>query len=226
MQNYFNGKFIKKEDNEYLYLKNYKLFFDPYSGAINDKGLIELKEKYDKNNNRDCVFIIINLLLQNMQYTKYDSTNLVALEMVKELSYKLDDITKLKLIIPYFVDNLRRESYTTKLVSLNFLFEVLYSFNYKELILPVTEYNYFDSYIFPAILEVYKIENHELILEFFNNIDKIIDLQQKFLNLTLKARLLKRNQIYNTSSTKALETQNDIKTDITYEEELEMEKRE
>jgi hypothetical protein len=60
----------------------------------------------------------------------------------------------------------------------------------------------------------------------FNNIDKIIDLQQKFLNLTLKARLLKRNQIYNTSSTKALETQNDIKTDITYEEELEMEKRE
>ena len=225
MQNYFSGKFTKKEDNEYLYLKNYKLFFDPDSGAINDKGLIELKEKYDKNNNRDCVFIIINLLLQNMQYTKYDSTNLVALEMVKELSYKLDDITKLKLIIPYFVDNLRRESYTTKLVSLNFLFEVLYSFNYKELILPVTEYNYFDSYIFPAILEVYKIENHELILEFFNNIDKIIDLQQKFLNLTLKARLLKINQIYNTSSTKALETQNDTKTDITYEEELEMEKK-
>ena len=93
---------------------------------------------------------------------------------------------------------------------------MLYSFNYKELILPIIDYNYFDSYIFPAILEVYKIENQELILEFFNNIDKIIDLQQKFLNLTLKARLLKINQVYNTSSTKALETQNDTKTDMTY----------
>lgn len=55
-----------------------------------------------------------------MQNTKYDTTNLVALEMVKCLSYKLDDITKLKLIIPYFVENLRRDNYTTKIVSLNF----------------------------------------------------------------------------------------------------------
>ena len=200
MQNYFSGKFIKNENSEYLYLKNYKLFFDPDSGTINEIGMNELKEKYDKNNNKDCVFILINFLLQNMQFTKYDSTNLVALEMVKCLCFKLDDITKLKLIIPYFVENLRRDNYTTKLVSLNFLFEVLYSFNFKDLILPATEYNYFDSYIFPAILEVYKLEKHELILEFFNNIDKIIDLQQKFLNLTLKTRLLKINQIEKSST--------------------------
>ena len=197
MQNFFSGKFIKKEDSEYLYLKSYKLFFDPDSGIINEKSMKELNEKYDKNNNKDCIFIIINFLLQNMQNTKYDSTNLVALEMVKELSKKLDDITKLKLIIPYFVENLKRDSYTTKLVTLNFLFEVLYSFNFKELILPVTEYNYFDSYVFPAILEVYKLENHELILEFLNNVDKIIDLEEKFLNLTLKARLLKIKERYN-----------------------------
>ena len=194
MQNFFSGKFIKKENSEYLYLKNYRFFFDPDSGKINEKGINELKEKYNLNNNKECVFIIINYLLQNMQNTKYDSTNLVALEMVKELSKKLDDITKLKLIIPYFVENLKRYSYTTKLVSLNFLLEVLYSFDYKELILPVTEYNYFDSYVFPAILEVYKLENHELILEFLNNVDKIIDLEEKFLNLTLKARLLKINK--------------------------------
>ena len=224
MQNYFSGKFIKKEDSEYLYLKNYKLFFDPDSGLINEKGMIELREKYDKNNNKDCVFILINFLLQNMQYTKYDSTNLVALEMVKDLCYKLDDITKLKLIIPYFVENLKRNSYTTKLVSLNFLFEILYSFNFKDLILPVTEYNYFDAYIFPAILEVYKLENRELILEFFNNIDKIIDIQQKFLNLTLKAKLLKINQMYN--NTKTPENQSEIKTDDIYEEDdLELEKK-
>ena len=225
MQNYFSGKFIKKEDSEYLYLKNYQLFFDPDSGIINEKGINELKEKYDKNSNKDCAFIIINFLLQNMQYTKYDSTNLVALEMVKELSFKLDDITKLKLIIPYFVENLKRDSYTTKLVTLNFLFEVLYSFNFKELILPVTEYNYFDSYIFPAILEVYKLENHELILEFFNNIDKIIDLQQKFLNLTLKAKLLKLKQLYH-NNIKRKESLNEIKTEeITEENELENQKK-
>ncbi len=217
IQNFFSGIFIKKEDSEYIFLKNYKFFFDPDSGIINEKGINELREKYDKNNNKDCVYILINFLLQNMQYTKYDSTNLVALEMVKNLSFKLNDITKLKLIVPYFVENLKRESYTTKLVSLNFLFEVLYSFNYKELILPVTEYNYFDSYIFPAILEVYKLENHELILEFFNNIDKIIDLQQKFLNLTLKARLFKINHSDN-QSTKNLNTVNESGTPNQYED--------
>ena len=86
MQNFFSGKFIRKENSEYLYLKNYRFFFDPDSGKINEKGINELKEKYNKNNNNECVFIIINYLLQNMQNTKYDSTNLVALEMVKELS--------------------------------------------------------------------------------------------------------------------------------------------
>ena len=213
MQNFFSGKFIKKENSEYLYLKNYRFFFDADSGKISEKGINELKEKYNKNNNKECVFIIINYLLQNMQNTKYDSTNLVALEMVKELSKKLDDITKLKLIIPYFVENLKRYSYTTKLVSLNFLLDVLYSFDYKNLILPVTEYNYFDSYVFPAILEVYKLENHELILEFLNNVDKIIDLEEKFLNLTLKARLLKINQI-NKNKNDTNEKENELEKEI------------
>ena len=132
-----------------------------------------------------------------MQNTKYDSSNLVALEMVKCLSYKLDDITKLKLIIPYFVENLKRENFTTKIVSLNYLFEIFYSIDYKSLILPVTEYNYFDSYVFPVILDVFKLQKHSLILEFFNNIDKIIDLQEKFMNLTMKSKLLRINQMYN-----------------------------
>ena len=190
------GKFNKKEDDDNLYLKDYKLFFDVESGNINENGINFLKENYDKNNNKDCIYIILNYLIQNMQNTKYDSTNLVALEMVKYLSYKLDDITKLKLIIPYFVENLKRESYTTKIVSLNFLFQVFYSFDYKKLILPVTEYNYFESYVFPVILDVFKLQKHELILEFFNNIDKIIDLQEKFANLTMRAKLLKINQMY------------------------------
>ena len=196
MQNYFSGKFTRSDDNEFLYLKNYKLLFEADSGNINESGMKELKEKYNKNHNQDCAFIIINFLLQNMQNTKYDSTNLVALEMVKCLSFKLDDITKLQFIIPYFVENLKRENFTTKIVSLNYLFEIFYSIDYKTLILPVAEYNYFDSYVFPVILDVFKLQNHELILEFFNNIDKIIDLQEKFMNLTMKSKLLIINKLY------------------------------
>ena len=206
-QNCFDGKIFKKEDNDSLFLKNYKLFFDVDSGNINEKGIEELKEKYEKNNNKDCAFIIINFLLQNLQNTKYDSTNMVALEMVKYLSYKLDDITKLKLIIPYFVENLKRDNYTTKIASLKYLFDIFYSIDYKTLILPVTEYNYFDSYVFPVILDVFKLEKHELILEFFNNIDEIIDLQEKFVNLTMKARLLKLNQMYNEDMKEDVEIQ-------------------
>ena len=207
MQNYFSGKFIKSENNDHIFLKNYELFFDVDSGAINEKGIEILKNEYDKKNNKDCVYILLNYLLQNMQNTKYDTTNLVALEMVKCLSYKLDDITKLKLIIPYFVENLRRDNYTTKIVSLNFLFEIFYSIDYKTLILPVTEYNYFDSYVFPVILDVFKLQKHELILEFFNNIDEIIDLQEKFVNLTMKARLLKLNQMYKDDKEVSLEVE-------------------
>ena len=161
MQNYFSGKFERKGENDAsLYLKNYKLFFDVDSGNIRDKDMEELKEKYDKNHNFECVYIILNFLIQNLQNTKYDSTNLVALEMVKYLSFKLNDITKLKLIIPYFVENLKRENHTTKIVSLNFLIEIFYSIDYKTLILPVTEYNYFDSYVFPILLDVFKLQKH------------------------------------------------------------------
>ena len=146
---------------------------------------------FEKNNNKDCLLIVINYLVKNMKNVKYETSNLVAMEMVKNLSSKMDDISKLKIIIPYFVDNIKRKSFTTKLTSLNYLFEILYSFNYNELILPVTEYNYFDSYIFPVLLKLYYSGKNELILEFFNNVDKMIELEQKFLNVTMKSRILK-----------------------------------
>ena len=49
------GKFNKKEDDDNLYLKDYKLFFDVESGNINENGINFLKENYDKNNNKDCI---------------------------------------------------------------------------------------------------------------------------------------------------------------------------
>ena len=198
-QDFDKQKFRK--ENDYIYLNMFKFFFDPENGVLYNNSIDELKEKYNINHNKDCVLVLLNFILQNFQNTKYESTNLVALEIVKNLSTKLSDITKLQLIIPYFVENLHRENFTTKIISLNFLFEILYSFNFKEIILPVTEYNYFESYIFPSILEFYESKKPELILEFFNNIDKIIDLQEKFLNITLKAKLLKMNQMLKNQDT-------------------------
>ena len=190
------GMFYYGENKFILNMENGELLIDENEMKKKDN-LDEEKEQY----NKDCVLIIINYLLRNMKNVKYETSNLAAMEMVKNVSAKLPDIFKLKNIIPYFVDNLRRKSYTTKLTSLNYIFEILYSFNYNELILPATEYNYFDSFIFPALLRLYYSEshdNHEIILEFFNNVDKMIDLEKKFLNITLKSRIKKYNNIINT----------------------------
>ena len=114
--------------------------------------------------------------------------------MLHTLSKKIPDIAKLQLILPYFINNLKRKKYIIQLTSINYLFDILYSIDFEELVLPVTEYNYFGSYVYPALLKFYNKENPYIILEFFNNVDKIIDLQQKFLNVTLKTRLKKNKE--------------------------------
>ena len=184
--NYRKALFKRDKDGIY-YIDEYKLLFEPSEGKINFE--YEDENIFKKNNNEECAFIIINLVIQNMQNTKYETSNYVAMEMLRNFCVKLPDITKLQVIIPYMINNIKRSSYTTKLTSLKYIFEILYSFNYHELILPVTEYNYFDSYVFPKILKFYRPEKPYLVLEFLNNIDKIIDLELKFLNITLKSRI-------------------------------------
>ena len=203
---------LKIDKNGIFYYGNNKLILNIINGELllgdeiksdEDKKII-----FEKNNNKECVLIIINYLVKNMKNVKYETSNIAAMEMVKNLSSKLPDIFKLKNIIPYFVDNLGRKSFTTKLTSLNYIFEILYSFNYNDLILPATEYNYFDSYIFPALLKLYYSGSHDLILEFFNNVDKMIDLEKKFINITLKSRILKYK---NSLNDKNKDGQNTIK---------------
>ena len=191
---------LKKDENEIIYYDQNKFVINILTNELildkNDSNEIDSEKN---KNNKDCVLIIINYLVKNMKNVKYESSNLAAMEMVKNLSSKLPDIFNLKNIIPYFVDNLERKSFTTKLISVNYIFEILYSFNYNELVLPTTEYNYFDSYIFPALLKLYYSGKHELILEFFNNVDKMIDIEEKFLNITLKSRLNKYKNNLNTN---------------------------
>ena len=193
-----------------LCIGDYELIFNTENGKINKK-FFENEDDEDKcKNNKNCIFIIINYILEAMQYTKYDTTNLVAMEMLNIISKKLDDIMKLQLILPYFISNLKRKKYIIQLKSLNYLFEILYSINYEDLILPVTEYNYFDSYVFPALLNFYNKDNPYIILEFFNNIDKIIDLEEKFLNVTLKSRLKHNKMILQNKRKSSIKDANNI----------------
>ena len=188
------SKSILKTDKNAFYYGENKLILNIANGELLIDEINNNEDKkilFEKNDNKGCVLILINYLVKNMKNVKYETSNIAAMEMVKNLSSKLPDIFKLKNIIPYFVDNLARKSYTTKLTSLNYIFEILYSFNYNELILPATEYNYFDSYIFPALLKLYYSGSHDLILEFFNNVDKMIDLEKKYINITLKSRIIK-----------------------------------
>ena len=194
--NFGEGAIFVRNMNNVVYLGNQELIMNPENGEINEKYL----KKCDNIENKSCIYLIIDYILEAIQYTKYDTTNLLALEMLYILSKKIPDVAKLQLILPYFISNLKRKKYIIQLTSINYLFDILYSIDYQELILPVTEYNYFGSYVYPALLKFYNKENPYIILEFFNNVDKIIDLQQKFLNVTLKTRLKKNKENLNTKN--------------------------
>ena len=185
-----NSIFISNEKNE-LFVDNFKMNFYPQKKILLPE-IENNKKLFLEKNNQDCVYIIINYLLQAMQNTKYDSSVLVAMEMIFNLIKSIDDVMKLHLIIPYFMNNLRKKNYLLKISSLNYIFEIFYTIDYSNLILPVTEYNYFHTYIFPFFLDFAK--DSLLIPEFFNNLEKIIELESIFLNITLKSRILRLKQ--------------------------------
>ena len=188
--NFGENAIFKKNIDNIVTLGNYELIMKPENGEIYEKYL----KKCENAENKSCIYIIIDYILEAIQYTKYDTTNILALEMLYILSKKVSDVAKLQLILPYFISNLKRKKYIIQVTSINYLFDILYSINYEELDLPLTEYNYFGSYVYPALLKFYNRENPYIILEFFNKVDKIIDLQQKFLNVTLKTRLKKNKE--------------------------------
>ena len=79
----------------------------PENGEIYEKYL----KKCDTTENKSCIYLIIDYILEAIQYTKYDTTNILALEMLYILSKKVSDVAKLQLILPYFISNLKRKKY-------------------------------------------------------------------------------------------------------------------
>ena len=188
--NSIDSVFLCDDKNE-LIVDKYKLNFFPQKRTL----LPEIEnnvELFDDKNNKECIYIIINYLLQSMQNTKYDSSILIAMEMIFNLIKSGDDLIKLQLIIPYFMNNLKKSNSLIKLHSLNYIFDLFYTIDYQKLILPVTEYNYFHNYIYPAFKRL--IRDPQMILEFFNNLEKIIELENIFLNITLKSRIIRLKQ--------------------------------
>ena len=80
-----------------LFVDGFKLNFYPKNGKIISE-LFENKNIFKENENEKCVFIIIDYLLKAMEYSKYDSSKLLAMEMVRNLSKRIDDISKLKFL--------------------------------------------------------------------------------------------------------------------------------
>ena len=123
--------------------------------------------------------------------------------MLKLFGEKYSDYDKLDIIIPYFIENLNRSNTLNILTTIDYLFDLFYSINYNELNLPIFSHKYFDSYIFLAFRKLLKSKNNMLIIAFINSIDKLIDLEKKFLNISLRAKIKNYNEkISKTNSNK------------------------
>jgi hypothetical protein len=152
-----------------------------------------LIEDYDNNilkanNNSDSSLLFINYILSGILNTEYPSTKIIAMEQLRHFCTKITDITKIQLIIPYLVNLLKDNSTLVQCSALNEIITILYMIR-EDLILPSSEYNFFDKYVFPAIHELFKTsEDTTVILGVANIIDKLTELELKFLQMAMRSK--------------------------------------
>lgn len=171
------------------FIESYSILFDLQNDNLLTEDCSEIpSSKFKENNNQDCSLIVVNLILSCILNAKYASSKIVGMEILKIFCGKLADITKIQLIIPYLVKLLKDQSNLVRYTALHEILSILFMINENQLILPSSDYNFFDAYIFPSILELYSSNEPSLILAFANIIDKLTDLEQKFLNITLRSR--------------------------------------
>ena len=100
--------------------------------------------------------------------------------MLRIFSKMLSDISKIQIIIPYMITLLiRDDSILVRFTVLNEIIHILTLI--EDIILPSSDYNFFGSYIYPAISELYNSGEPLLILAFINVLDKLIELGMIFL---------------------------------------------
>ena len=115
---------VFKKKPSYATIKGILKYEEPNSNMNSFNGRLKLESFPRASDVNLDNFVMRGATMKNV---RYESSNLAAMEMVKNLSSKLPDIFNLKNIIPYFVDNLERKSFTTKLISVNYIFEILYN---------------------------------------------------------------------------------------------------
>ena len=125
--------------------KNFKLL-------INIKNTEEIIKEKEIENDKKCILLLFNYIVEAMQNVKYESSNWVALEMIKCILTKVPDKLKLLRIIPYFIENIKRHDLLTRLKSLKCIIDSLLNIDYNNLELPKEEYYYFHGYIFPYFI--------------------------------------------------------------------------
>lgn len=171
------------------------------------------EEKLEEKENGESALILINLILQAILNTKYPSTKLCAMEMLRHLADNLPivekDLIKIQTIIPYLSKLFKDSSNLVKFSALNEVINILNGIDMENLILPSSDYNVFDAYIFPYILELYNSNEPSLILGFSNLIDKITDIENKFLQISMKSRFFNMKNLTNNNNNNSI---NNIQT--------------
>ena len=83
---------------------------------------------------------------------------------------------------------LKDKNILVKLTALTEIINLLNSIDIENNILPKGDYNFFDYYIFPNILDLFDEENSALILLLTDLLGKIVQLENKFLELDMISR--------------------------------------
>ena len=136
----------------------------------------------------ECALLFINLILTSMLYCKYASTSIVAIEMIRHFSERITDLKKIQLVVPYLVKMLKYgNNNLVKITAINEILHLLSNID-ADLILPSRDYNIFNVYVFPSILELCNEGDCSVILHITNILGKLCELGNKFLEIDLHSK--------------------------------------
>jgi phosphoinositide-3-kinase regulatory subunit 4 len=193
-----NKIILDKPFQKYI-IENYPVLFDlDDDNLLSDEDDISL-DKFKEKDNSDCALIIVNYILSSILQTKFASSKIVGMEILRIFSTKITALNKIQTIVPYLIKLLKDTSNLVRYTALHEIIEILSGID--DIILPTSDYNFFDSYVFPSILELYNSNEPSLTVAFANIIDKLCDLEQKFLQITMRSRFENlKHQHFSTSS--------------------------
>ena len=165
-------------------LENYSLLF---ISSKNDC-MIDIQKIKNYQDSSDCNFIIIRYLINSLFNTKYPSSITLAIELIEKFSSKLDDNSKIQLIIPYLISLFSIENTLVKKGAYNSILNILLSINEDNLILNQMDLHSFTYYIVDNIIKLYHNSDILIKILIINSIDILIHLEEKFLYCSINSQ--------------------------------------